>query len=206
MDLWASLYQWIDAFLIFFFRIGSIPILGYYMGCAVLGLICVVLGQLTIALAFGLNQHFIDRDNHEMVRMHNSSVKALLAKDKNAYKSCNKAANDAFGKVFFSQIALSVSGLWPVPFAVGWMQTRFLDVQFQLPFTLPWIGDHVGFMFTFLPIYVLVFILFGKIKRKLPLFKSIAGRLDKYDHKKGERMIQLSELSSPSDASRSASL
>lgn len=194
MDISASFFQYIDPALIFFFRIGSLPILGYYLGCAVLGLICVVLGQLTIALAFRMNQRFIDRDNREMVRMHNSSVKALMVRDKAAYKNCNKAANDAFGKVFFSQIALSVSGLWPLPFAMGWMQSRFLDVQFPLPFTLPVIGDQVGFMFTFLPIYVLMFILFNKIKRRLPFFRSLARTLDRYDQEEAEKMIPFSDI------------
>jgi hypothetical protein len=206
MEPSADFYQWIDPLLIFFFRIGPIPILGYYLGCAVLGLICVVLGQLTIAIAFSVNRRFIDRDNREMVRMHNTSVKALMAKDKTAYKNSNKAANDAFGKVFFSQIALSVSGLWPLPFAMGWMQTRFLDVQFPLPFTLPWIGDRVGFLFTFLPIYILMFILFGKIKRKLPFFRTVARSLDHYEEEEGEQMIRISDLVAPSSSDRTSSL
>jgi len=206
MEISANLSQWVDAFLIFFFRIGPIPILGYYLGCAVLGLACVSLGQLTIALAFHINQRFIDHDNQEMVRMHNSSVRALLAKNKAAYKSCNKAANEAFGKVFFTQIALSVSGLWPLPFAMGWLQTRFLNVQFPLPFTLPWIGDNVGFLFTFLPIYILMFILFGNIKRKLPLFRTLACSLDRYDEEKCEQLIRFSDLVAPSGPDRTTSL
>lgn len=204
MDLLRPLYLWMDAALIFFFRIGDIPILGYYLGCTVVGLICVVLGQATTAVAFRLNRRFIDSDNHQMTHMHNLSMKALLAKDKAAYKSCNKVANDAFGKVFFSQIALAVSGLWPLPFAVGWLQSRFLHVEFELPFVVPYIGDHVGFMFTFLPIYILVYILFGKIKRKLPFFGNVAKMLDQYDQDEaGEKMIRISDLAASSVENRS---
>ena len=204
MDLLRTLYLWMDAALIFFFRIGDIPILGYYLGCAVVGLVCVILGQITTAVAFRWNRRFIDSDNHQMTHMHNLSIKALLAKDKAAYKNCNKAANDAFGKVFFSQIALAVSGLWPLPFAVGWLQHRFLNVEFELPFALPYIGDHVGFMFTFLPIYILVYILFGKIKRRLPFFRTMAKILDQYDHdESGEQMIRISDLAASSTANRS---
>jgi hypothetical protein len=203
MNLVTTLYRWVDAFLIFFFRIGDVPILGYYLGCAVVGLICVILGQVTIAAAFRWNRRFIDGDNHQMIHMHNLSMKALMAKDKAAYKSCNKEANEAFGKVFFSQIALAVSGLWPLPFAVGWMQNRFLNVEFPLPVTLPWIGDHVGFMFTFLPIYILVYICFGKIKRKLPFFRTMAKILDEYDQNEGaEQMIRVSDLISKSVSNR----
>ena len=190
----AQVYYRLDAVLIFFFRLPGVPILGYYLGCTVLALACVIVGQLTLAAAFKINQRFIDRDNHKMVRMHNLSVKALLSKDKQAYRSINKEANDAFGKVFFAQIALAISSLWPVPFAVGWLQTRFLDVRFELPVSLPVVGDHVGFMFTFLPIYILVFILFGKIKSKLPFFRAIAASLDRYEDEDGEKMIRFSDL------------
>ena len=195
MEILATLMQRLDGAAIFFFRLPEIPILGYYLGCAVLSLVCVVVGQITIAIAFFWNKKFIDADNHEMVRMHNLSVRALLSKNKQAYKSCNKAANDAFGKVFFSQIALSVSALWPVAFAAGWMQTRFQDVTFKLPVALPVIGDHVGFMFTFLPIYILVYILFGQVKGRLPFFRTIVRHLEQYDAEGAEKMLSISELS-----------
>ena len=197
MGALATLQQWLDAFFIYFFRLLDIPILGYYLGCSVLALVCVVAGQITIAIAFFWNQRFIDRDNEEMVHMHNLSVRALLSKDKRAYTSCNKAANEAFGKVFFSQIALAISSLWPIPFAAGWMQTRFQDVAFPLPVALPVIGDHVGFMFTFLPIYILVYILFGQIKGHLPFFRTIVKRLEMYDVEGKEKMIRFSDLAQP---------
>jgi len=197
MDILATMQQWLDTAFIFFFRLPEIPILGYYLGCAVLSLACVVVGQITIAVAFFWNQKFIDRDNHEMVRMHNLSVKALLAKDKRAYKSCNKVANDAFGKVFFSQVALSISSLWPIPFAAGWLQTRFQDVSFPLPVSLPVVGGQVGFMFTFLPIYILVYILFGQIKGRLPFFRTVVKRLEQYEGEGEEKMLRFSELAGP---------
>jgi hypothetical protein len=194
MDFLMQIYQVIDSVLIFFFRLPDFPILGYYLGCFILSGICVVSGQITIAIAFFWNQKFIDRDNQEMVHMHNMSVRALMFKDKKAYQNINKAANEAFGKVFFSQIALSISSLWPVPFAAGWLQPRFQDVAFPLPFSLPWIGDHVGFMFTFLPIYILVYILFGRIKGHLPYFRTVVKRLEKYDTEGDEKMVRMSDL------------
>lgn len=194
MELMATLQQWFDTAFIFFFRLPDIPILGYYLGCAVLSLACVLVGQVTIAIAFFWNKKFIDADNRQMVRMHNLSVRALLSKDKQAYKSCNKVANDAFGKVFFSQIALSISSLWPIAFAAGWLQTRFQDVAFALPFSLPVIGDQVGFMFTFLPVYILVYIVFAQIKGRLPVFRTIVKRLEQYDVEGEEKMISISKL------------
>jgi hypothetical protein len=188
---WIALYIWIDRFLIFFYRLFDSPALGYCFGTAVLCLMCVVLGQLTLAAVFLWNRRRIDDDNHEMVRLHNLSVKALLAKDKSAYKACNKEANEAFGKVFFTQIAMSLSSLWPVPFALAWMQTRFSAVVFALPVRLPIIGHSVGYLFSAVPIYVLMYFLFGKIKSKLPFFRKVARILAEYDHAEGDEMIRL---------------
>ena len=194
MDILTTALQGLDTVFIYFFRLPEIPIFGYYLGCAVLSLACVAAGQITIAAAFLWNQKYIDADNRKMVHMHNLSVKALLAKDKKAYQSCNKEANDAFGKVFFSQIALSISSLWPIPFAAGWLQTRFQDVTFELPFPLPVIGGHVGFMFTFIPIYILVYLVFGQIKGRLPFFRKVSKRLEQYEGEDEEKMIRVSEL------------
>lgn len=194
MAIQTTLYNGIDAFLIFFYRLVEQPILGYYIGTAVLCLICVVLGQLTLGTVFLWNRRMIDRDNQEMVRMHNLSIKALLLKDKKAYKSCNKAANDAFGKVFFSQIAMSISSLWPVPFALAWMQDRFGGVTFELPVPMPLLGASVGYLFTAIPIYILMYILFGKLKGKLPFFNRIARILATYDNEEGDRPMRLSDL------------
>jgi hypothetical protein len=143
MDSLTTVYLFVDRFLIFFFRLTGITILDYDVGCAVLALISVILGQLTIAVAFLWNQRFIDHDNQQVVRMHNLSIKALVCKDKSAFQKINREANDAFGKLFFSQIALAASSLWPIALAAGWMQTRFLNVEFALPARL---GDGPSWM------------------------------------------------------------
>ena len=197
METVTPIIRVLDNMLIFFFRWPDIPIVGYYVGCMVLASICVLMGQATIAAAFFWNQKFIDRDNRQMVHMHNLSIRALMVKDKKAYKNCNKAANEAFGKVFFAQIALSISSLWPIPFAAGWLQMRFEDVVFALPLKLPLIGDHVGFMFSFLPIYILVYILFNQIKGHLPVFRTIVKRLEHYDVENDEPLLRVSNLVEP---------
>ena len=188
-----TLYIYIDRFLIGFYRIIDIPILGYLLGTALLSLICVVLGQFTLSLAYRANRMNLKSNNNNMVRMHNLSIYALLAKNKIAYKSCNKEANEAFGKYFFAQIALGISSLWPIPFALAWMQTRFDGVEFLLPFNVPGVGHTVGYTFTFIPIYVLVYILFGKIKNRLPYFKKEHEFL-KADVNDSEKMLSISDL------------
>lgn len=194
MSAFYNLYVSIDAILIAPFRLTEIPIIGYFLGIFCLALLCVMLGQLTLAIAFRFNRKWLNRDNRQMVRMHNLSLKALAVKDKTAYKACNKEANDAFGKYFFAQIGLSISSLWPVPFALGWMQTRFASVDFELPFHLPGIGDSVGYTFSFIPVYILVYILFGKIKHRLPLFKKMAQQIQS-DMSTTENMLSFTDLS-----------
>jgi len=191
-----EMVNWIDNALIFFYRLPEVPIAGYFLGTFVLALCCVVIGQLTISVAFLANRRRIDADNSNMVRMQNLSIKALAAKNKGAYKAFNKEANEAFGKVFFMQIALAAASLWPVPFALAWMQTRFSEVEFPLPFALPMLGDTVGYTFSFFPILILAFMLFGKVKRYLPYFKRIHGILDGYTKEK-EDMITFADLHPP---------
>ena len=198
MSFFQTLYVYIDAFLVFFYRIPENPVLGYFVGTSVLCVLCVLFGEFTISLAFRCNKKHIDRDNSKMVRMQDLSVRALMAKDKKSFKACNKEANEAFGKVFFSQIALAASSLWPVPFAMGWMQTRFLEVEFLLPFSIPGVGSSVGYAFTFLPMYILARIFFGKIRRKLPYFTKMENVLDSYktDPKK-KKMLSYTDLMAP---------
>ena len=193
----TAAYNVIDGFLISFYRVTDIPILGYYFGTIVLSLISVVLGQMTYCWAYRHNHRFFNSDNREMVHMHNLSIRALGAKDKKAYTSCNKQANDAFGKYFFAQVAIGIASLWPVPFALAWMQSRFADVEFPLPFTIPVIGSAVGFMFSFFPIYVLVYMLFGKIKNKIPYFSAFETWRKEKDTA-GEEMLSFADLAAPS--------
>lgn len=196
MKIILDIYNIIDGFLISFYRMTEIPIMGYYFGTAVLSLICVIVGQMTYCWAYRKNHRFFSSDNQEMVRMHNLSIKALGVKDKGAYKNCNKQANDAFGKYFFAQVAIGISSLWPVPFALGWMQSRFAEVAFSLPVSLPGLGSSVGFMFTFFPIYILIYLLFGKIKYKIPYFSSFE-RWRRESHAEVEEMMNFSDLTNP---------
>ncbi len=196
MNFIQTVYFHIDAFLIFFYRITENSVTGYFIGTWVLSLLCVIIGEFTISLVFRFNKEYIDHDNQKMVKMQTLSVQALMAKDKMSYKACNKEANEAFGKVFFKQIALAASSLWPIPFALGWMQTRFLDVEFLLPCRLPALGKSVGYSFTFIPMYILARILFGKIKHKLPYFKKTQKILAEYNE--GPRKIMsFSDLKKP---------
>lgn len=168
MDFIIYIYGIMDNILMPFYRFPDNPLLGYYIGTLALSFAGVITGEYSISLAFGFNKERIIRDNDEMARFQYLSIEALKAGDKSAYKACNSIANDAYGRTFFSQIALSAASLWPIFIALGWMQYRFGEVEFNLPFSMPLIGNTIGYSATFLLCYVSARILFGKIKYKLP--------------------------------------
>ncbi len=123
--------------------------------------------------------------------MHNLSVKAIVLKDKENFRACNKQANEAFGKYFFNMITQGAAFLWPVPFALGWMATRFSQVEFELLFSLPMIGDSVGFAAVMIPMYILCRIGWGKLKPHLFFFNMDPGvGLDQGE----EEMIQWEDI------------
>jgi len=187
-----SIYHQVDTALIFFFRLVENPMLGYLIGIALLALLCAVIGDLTVTLAFRFNGTFFHRDNQELVRMQNKSLLALKAQDKESYQACNQIANDSFGKVFFSQMALGASSLWPVPFALQWLNERFADVAFILPIPLG-VRDTVGFTFTFIPMYILMRILFGKVKTRLPGYRRLTT-IGVIDEAETETMLSVDDV------------
>lgn len=152
----------VDLFLITPYRWPQNPIMGWWLGTVIVGIWCVVLGEMTLALAFRVNRFRVKAVSQELMEYHDSSMNALKAGDKQAYKAINRLANEAYGKSFFLQVSMACASLWPVALALGWMQTRFSGVDFPLPFVFPVIGDTVGYPFAFLPVYILIRILFGK--------------------------------------------
>jgi len=199
MELLQLILFYVDAFLIYFYRIASVPIVGFMIGTFVLAFLSVAIGQFTYAVVYRWNRKWLNVDSREMIKMHNLSIRALAAKDKPAYKACNKVANDAFGKHFFAQIAMGMASLWPAPFALAWMGTRFADVGFLLPVNIPYVGGTVGYAATFIPMYVLAHMLFGKVKYRLPFFKEMRAVMIA-DSKLSEPMMTLDDIVSP-DAS-----
>ncbi|ACL04220.1 conserved hypothetical protein [Desulfatibacillum aliphaticivorans] len=189
MEWLYQVYLFLDGFLIAPYRMAQPPILGFYLGTGLLALYAVVLGALTSEAAIWANARNLEDQSHAMVRMHNLSFRALAAKNKKAFKAANHEANDAFGKYFFAWMANAAASLWPLAFALGWMQWRFQDVHFAFP-GLP---IDLGFAFLFLICYILASILFSKIKKRLPIFaKSVALSQMARDH--ADEMVTLADL------------
>ena len=172
MDPTAFL-QLLDTLCIAPFRLFPNSTAGFYAGTTLLCLLCVMVGEYTMALAYLGNRKHFDGQSADMVRMHNLSIRAIRAKDKASYTASNKLANDFFGKAFFAQAALFATSLWPVPFALGWMSTRFSGVDIPLPLT-PW---GVGFTAVFIPVYILLRLGFSRVKPRLPLLGRAARQM-----------------------------
>ncbi len=191
MVILDKLYLYLDTLLIAPYRLSEVPIIGFYLGTFVLCMWCVLLGEMTFRLAAWANKAHLNKLRSQAVKMHNLSIKAIAVKDKGNYTSCNTQANEAFGKYFFNMITHGAAYLWPLPFALGWMATRFSGVSFELPFALPIIGDTMGFAAVPINMYILCRILWGKLKPHLYFFRNNPGiGLDQGE----EEMISWEEL------------
>ena len=165
MDIVSSLINGIDQFLIAPYRWPENPMLGWWLGTLILALWSTLLGRVTMALVMRVNLRYVKEGLEETSLRHTQSMNALKAGDKESYKAINKLANEAYGKTFFLQVAMAAASLWPIPLALGWLQLRFSDVRFPLPLDLPFIGNSVGYAFVFIPLYILVRILVGKMRK-----------------------------------------
>ena len=157
------LFAALDPYLIWCYRLPGNAYVGFFLGTFVLAVICLVLGDITFSLAARLQGKHLDNIATEAGKYQEISIDAAKAGDKASFHAANKIANEAFGKSFFSLMALSMARLWPVPFALAWMQYRFLAVEFPIPGT----GWSLGFIGVFIIIYVPAYFLFKQVQRRL---------------------------------------
>lgn len=170
-------YHAIDSYIIFFYRVTGIGLVDYMVGTFCLSLIAVLLGELTISLALRFNSPYLSGLSQRKKEKETLSIKAYETGDMAGYKALNKEATDAWGRQFFAMMAHSAAILWPVPFALGWMQIRFAGIDFPIAFPFSLVTDSVGYTFSFFPIYVLARIVFGKLRPNLPYFASVHRQL-----------------------------
>jgi len=178
--LWANIGYYADCCLIPFYRLTGYALTDYFIGTFVLGMICVAVGELTVSLALKLNKRYLDELKAEIETKEQLSFNAYKAGDQRSYKALNKQATDAWGKQFFTMAAYSAGILWPLPFALAWLNMRFQAVDFPLAFPLSLLfGPSVGYTFTFIPIYILGRIIFKYLRPWLPYFRGVQSLLDK---------------------------
>lgn len=169
----------IDPVLIGPYRLTEHALAGFVFGTLCLALWCVVIGELTLSAALRFNRRHIDELKREIADRESLSWQAHAAGDHEGYQAINKQANDAWGRHFFSMAAHSAGMLWPIPFALFWMDSRFHEVQFSLFWPLGLIiKQSVGYPFFFIPLYILARLIFGKLRRWLPYFRGVQKMLD----------------------------
>ena len=170
------LYLFLDPYLIWFYRMTGQAAVNFFLGTLAVAVLALLVGEFTSFLASFLVRRHFQEVAGEAKKYQDLSMEALKAGDRPAYEAANQVANEAFNKSFFMQVALSATFFWPIFLALGWMQYRFLEVEFPLPF----IGFSLGYIGVFILLYIPVYILFKRVKRKLPYFRGIKVILDSY--------------------------
>lgn len=170
----SDLLGFLDPFLVQLFLATSEPLVNFFLGCFALAMICVVFGELALSLAIRFNREQIENLKREIREKEALSIQAYELGDMTSYHGLNRDANEAWGRHFFTMAAYSAGVLWPVPFALAWMQIHFAAVELPLAYPLSLIfGDTVGYPFCFIPIYVLCRILFKYLHPFLPYFRNV---------------------------------
>lgn len=168
--------HYLDPYILPFYQLTGLPSLDGIIGTFALSLMVVVIGEFTISLVFLVNRGHLDKLNRKLKDFSDLSQKALQAGDQISYKALNRQANDAYGHVFFNQFGLSAAALWPAFFALDWMQSHFMETGVAVP-VYPFRANYV---LVFLCCYILARIVFGRLKRHLPYFRSQYRMLQSY--------------------------
>ncbi|MDI6852176.1 MAG: hypothetical protein QME75_01045 [Deltaproteobacteria bacterium] len=147
-------YQVLDPYLIWFYRLTGHAWVDFCIGTFALACFCLLIGKLSVFAVFRITRRRLEEKAAEAEEYQNLSMDALKAGNKEAYQAANELANEAFGHSFFQQAALSAAFLWPVFFALAWMQYRFLEVEFPIPGT----GWSMGFIGPFIIIYIVAYL------------------------------------------------
>ncbi len=167
MDLIIYLHNVVDDILMSFFRYPESPVTGFLLGTAVLSLISVCIGEVSMYLSFRWNKQKIVQTSLDMGHYHALSISALKTDNEKAYKACNSIANESYGKSFFLQITLVAASFWPVLLALGWMQYRFEHVQFSITLSSLNTEYSSGYFSIFALCYLMVRLAYIKIKHLL---------------------------------------
>ena len=167
-------FLYLDPYLIWFYRLSGSAELNFLLGTLALAVLSLLVGEFTSFLASLLVRRHFEQVTGEAKRYQDLSMEALKAGDRPAYEAANTMANEAFGKSFFMQIALSATFVWPIFFALGWMQHRFLEVALPLPF----IGFSLGYIGVFLILYITAYFVLKPVKRRLPYFRRLKALMD----------------------------
>jgi hypothetical protein len=147
-------YRALDPYLIWFYRLTGHAWVDFVIGTFALACFCLLIGKLSVFVVFRITRKRLEAKAAEAEEYQNLSMDALKAGNKEAYQAANEMAKEAFGHSFFQQAALSAAFLWPIFFALAWMQYRFLEVEFPVPGT----NWSMGFIGPFIIIYIVAYL------------------------------------------------
>jgi hypothetical protein len=194
-----AVFQYLDPYLIGLYRITGHGPVDFLLGTCTLALLALVVGEIASSLAILALRKHLEQATATAARYQDLSVNALMAGDNASYQAANQLANDAFGKSFFMQVALSAGFLWPVCFALAWMQYRFAGLEIRLPFT-----DHsLGFIGIFILVFIPIYLIFRKVKYRLPYFRRLREHLDACQSKR-RGLKTFGDLLAPSPPAKGA--
>jgi len=177
MNSFSTLILFLDPFFIAPFRMVSSPVFGYLLGTAVLTFLCFILGDVSAMGVKFLNRKYVRKIQNDMDRHHHLSEKALMMGDKESYKAVNRQALDAFGHSFSLGGAIFCVSIWPLPFALAWMDSRFAHAPLELPFSLPFLGGSIHYFASFILIYIAVRIMGSALIHLLPWYAGLSEGL-----------------------------
>ena len=163
------LFLFLDPYLIWFYRLTGRAEVDFLLGTLVVAALALLVGEFTSFLASLAVRRRLEEITGEAKKYQDLSMEALKAGNRPAYEAANKLANEAFSKSFFMQVTLSATFFWPIFFVLGWMQARFLEVEFPLPL----VGFSLGYIGVFIILYVAAYFLFKGVKHRLPYFRGI---------------------------------
>jgi len=184
-------YLFFDPCFIWFYRLTGSAAANFLLGTFMVAVLSLLVGKITSFLASFLVRRHFEEVTGEAKKYHDLSMEALKAGNRPAYEAANEVANEAFSKSFFMQMALSATFFWPIFLVLGWMQYRFLDMEFPIPGT-SW---SLGFIGAFIVIYVAAYLLF----KQIPSIRSIKAMVvnDRGPDQAQQGSAELSPLAGP---------
>jgi len=159
-----ELLVFLDPVLIAPYRWVADPVWGWWLGTLVLAGWALLVGELTLWVAYRVNHRFVEELGRQLNRHQQASFNALRAGDKAAWRDINRLANETYGKAFFLHLAMGMSSLWPAFLAVAWLEPRFGRLPIPLP-GLPWSLNYVA---GFIICYLALRLAWGRLRRRLP--------------------------------------
>ncbi|ROQ90752.1 hypothetical protein [Desulfosoma caldarium] len=150
------------------------PIGTYLLDQAFMAILATIVGELTLALGYRINHRHLKKLTQDLAQYQKLSDNAEKMGDHAAFEAINREGNDVWGRLFFFKIALSAAALWPIFFALSWLQSRYTDLDLRVPGT----AFGLNYVVVFLVFYVVSRLVFSRVSRKLPFFRTVLGMVE----------------------------